>query len=171
MIPRKCSLWVFLVCSNVISKQTHAVMCGLFNAYMPPHLYILFALMNVHWCIDRECNDTAYYTNNHGIDCTNYIQANYPDVLSSQLLVQLLENDRMLSERRDWVLTICASIKWYGWSIPWPLWMVATSYCTIHSLFLISCEMIAQLNIRAVYYMAIVVPMQWLAGNTHLLQH
>ena len=78
---------------------------------MPPHLYTLFALMNVHRCIDHECNDSAHYTNNHGIDCTNYIQTKYPDVLSSQLLVQLLDNDRMLSERRDWVLIICASIK------------------------------------------------------------
>jgi hypothetical protein len=36
---------------------------------------------------------------------------------------------------------------------------------------LTSREMIAQLRLGAVYYMAIVVPMRWLAGNSHLLQH
>ena len=36
---------------------------------------------------------------------------------------------------------------------------------------LTSREMIAQLRLGAVYYMTIVVPMRWLAGNTHLLQH
>ena len=36
---------------------------------------------------------------------------------------------------------------------------------------LTSKEMIAQLRVGAIYFMAIIVPMRWLAGNTHLLEH
>jgi hypothetical protein len=36
---------------------------------------------------------------------------------------------------------------------------------------LISVEMIAQLRIGAIFFISIIVPMRWLAGNTHILAH
>ena len=36
---------------------------------------------------------------------------------------------------------------------------------------LTSREMVAQLRVGAIFFMSVIVPMRWLAGNTHLLEH
>jgi hypothetical protein len=38
-------------------------------------------------------------------------------------------------------------------------------------LLLTSVEMIAQLRVGGMFFMSVIVPMRWLAGNTHLLEH
>ena len=141
-------------------------------AEMPPHLRISFDLMNVHRCIDKECNDTAHYANGHGIDCTNYIQMNYPDVLKFPITRVIV------GERQDVVWEACLGAYYLRkYRVKWLIYVMTSmdggENLLQRALFvhLTSREMIAQLRLGAVYYMAIVVPMRWLAGNSHLLQH
>jgi len=70
-------------------------------ADIPPHLQISFDLMNLHRCIDKECNDTAHYANGHGIDCTNYISTHYPDVIKFPITRVIV------GERQDVVWEAC----------------------------------------------------------------
>ena len=87
-------------------------------AERPPHLRILFYLMNVHWCNDKECNDTAHYANGHGIDCTNYIKMNYSDVL------KFLITRVIVGKHQDVVWEAC-------------LGAVARINCNVHYLFIL----------------------------------
>ena len=141
-------------------------------ADIPPHLRISFDLMNLHRCIDKECNDTAHYANGHGIDCTNYISTHYPDVIKFPITRVIV------GERQDVVWEACLGAYYLRkYRVKWLIYVMSSMDNSDNNLqralfvHLTSREMIAQLRLGAVYYMAIVVPMRWLAGNTHLLQH
>ena len=48
-----------------------------------PFIYrVTFDLMNIHRCIDKECNETAHYFKGHGVERTHWLDQNHPGLLS-----------------------------------------------------------------------------------------
>ena len=110
--------------------------------------------------------------NGHGIDCTIYIRTDYPDVLEFPIT-------RVIIGKRPIVVWEACLGDYYlhKYRVKWLIYVMTSLDSSDNNLqcalfvHLTSREMIAQLHLGAVYYMVIVVPMRWLAGNTHLLQH
>ena len=47
-----------------------------------PFIYcVTFDLMNIHCCIDKECNETAHYFKGHGVEHTYWLEQNHPGLL------------------------------------------------------------------------------------------
>ncbi len=140
----------------------------------PSHLRISFELMNMHYTVDKECNGTARYAKGHGMECDRFIAERHPDVIKLPIVRTLggarqdIEFEACLGTyylrryRVEWLLHALSSIeKDKDANILQQAMLISHT----------SREMIAQLRVGSIYYMSVIVPMRWLAGNTHLLAH
>jgi len=138
---------------------------------IPWHLRISCELMNVHRCIDKECNGTGNYDKGHGDECQQFISRNHP----GQLRLPILRT--ICGSRHDAEFEACLGnywarpqlVEWLMYALSKPknenilqraLYMILTAN-----------EMGAQLRVGAIFFIAVIVPMRWLAGKTHLLAH
>ena len=49
---------------------------------IPYILRVSFDLMNIHRCIDKECNETANYAKGHGDERKIWLERNHPGLLN-----------------------------------------------------------------------------------------
>ena len=138
---------------------------------IPYILRVSFDLMNIHRCIDKECNETANYAKGHGDERKIWLERNHPGLLNFPV-TRTLGGDR-----QDVVFEAClGSYYMRPYHVKWLIYSMSTldtENILQRSMFiqLTSREMISQLRVGAVFFMAVIVPMRWLAGNTHLLEH
>ena len=122
-------------------------------------------------CIDKECNGTANYAKGHGDDCQDYRQRMHP----SEVRIPITRT--LGGTRHDAAFEACVANYYHRHEIvQWLIYNLAlpNNVNILQSalyLLLTSVEMIAQLRMGGIFFMSIIVPMRWLSGNTHLLEH
>jgi hypothetical protein len=120
-------------------------------------------------CIDKEYNGTANSSKRHGDNCEDYRKILHPGE------VQIPITHILGGNCHDVSFEACISNYFHRHEIvEWLLYCLAlpeNKNILQRALFtlLTSVEMIAQLRIGAIFFISIIVPMRWLAGNTHLL--
>ena len=107
--------------------------------------------MNIHCCIDKECNETANYDKGHGDERKIWLERNHPGLLNFPV------KRTLGGDRQDVVFEAClGSYYMRPYHIKWLMHSMSTldtENISQHSMFiqLTLREMISQLRIRAFF--------------------
>jgi hypothetical protein len=126
---------------------------------------------NVRRCVDKEFAFTANYAKGHGHAFHDWMRRYHPGKLMMPV-IRTLGGDRQDSSFEG-ALPVYMGRKFF---VQWLHEELCSSskeniLQTNMLIILRSVEMIAQLRIASIVFMAVVVPMRWLAGKTHELAH
>ena len=140
-------------------------------AVIPPHLRVKCDIGNVCRCVDKEFNKTANYAKGHGDAFDDWMRRYHPGELMMPV-IRTLGGDRQDSSFEG-ALPVYMGRKFFVQFLHEELCSNTKENILQTNMFIIlrSTEMIAQLRIASIVFMAVVVPMRWLAGKTHELAH
>ena len=121
--------------------------------------------------VDKETNHTAHYAKGHGDQYQDFCERHFPGKIRLPVI-------RVLGgERQDVAFEACLGLATNRPDIVTFLIDRLASNKNDNilqmSLFtVLECvEMIAQVRVGAIFFLAVIVPMRWLAGHTHNLAH
>ena len=161
------NVWVGAVCKMMNRKLTQLLKHDL--SVIPSHLRVKCDILNIERCIDKAFNGTANYKKGDGDRFMDAMRKKHPGTF-------LMPVVRVLGGNRQDAQFEAALPAYYN--RPKYVEFLHDDLCTtenilLTNLFIIleSVEMIAQLRIGSIFFMAIIVPARWLAANTHKLSH
>ena len=140
-------------------------------ALIPQHLHVKCDIGNVCRCVDKEFAFTANYAKGHGHAFHDWMRRYHPGELMMPV-IRTLGGDRQDSSFEG-ALPVYMGRKFFVQWLHEELCSSSKENILQTNMFIIlrSVEMIAQLRIASIVFMAVVVPMRWLAGKTHELAH
>jgi hypothetical protein len=140
-------------------------------ALIPPHLRVKCDIGNVCRCVDKEFNFTANYPKGHGDAFHDWMRRYHPGELMMPV-IRTLGGDRQDSSFEG-ALPVYMGRKFFVQFLHEELCSSLKENILQTNMFIIlrATEMIAQLRIASIIFIAVVVPMRWLAGKTHELGH
>jgi hypothetical protein len=122
-------------------------------------------------CVDKEFAFTANYAKGHGHAFHDWMRRYHPGELMMPV-IRTLGGDRQDSSFEG-ALPVYMGRKFFVQWLHEELCSSSKENILQTNMFIIlrSVEMIAQLRIASIVFMAVVIPMRWLAGKTHELAH
>ncbi len=119
----------------------------------------------------QTCQPSAYYPKGHGNAFHDWMRRYHPSKLMMPIILTL-GGDRQDSSF-ECALPIYMGHEFFVHFLHKELCLSSKENILQTNMFIISraTEMIAQLHIASIVFMAVVVPIRWLAGNTHELTH
>ncbi len=126
---------------------------------------------NVCQCVDKEFNFTANYPKGHGDAFHDWMRRYHPGELMMPI-IRTLGGDHQDS-LFEGALPVYMGRKFFVQFLHEELCSSTNENILQTNMFIVlrSTKMIAQLRIASIVFMAVVVPMRWLAGKTHKLAH
>ncbi len=140
-------------------------------ALIPPNLCVKCDIGNVCRCVDKEFNFTANYPKGHGNAFHDWMRRFHPGELMMPA-IRTLGGDHQDSSFEG-ALPVYMGRKFFVQFLHKELCSSSNENILQTNMFIIlrSTEMISQLRIASIVFMAVVVPMHWLAGKMHKLAH
>ena len=140
-------------------------------ALVPPHLRVKCDIGNVCRCMDKEFNFTANYPKGHGDAFHDWMRRYHPGELVMPVICTL-GGDRQDSSFEG-ALPVYMGRKFFVQFLHKELCSSLKENILQTNMFIIlhATKMISQLRIASIIFIAVVVPMHWLAGKTHELGH
>ena len=140
-------------------------------ALIPLHLHVKCNIGNVCRCVNKEFNPTVNYLKGHGDAFHDWMRRYHQGKLMMPI-ISTLGGDCQDSSFEG-ALPVYMGRKFFVQFLHEELCSSTKENILQTNMFIIlpSTEMIAQLRIASIVFMAVVVPMCWLAGKTHELAH
>ena len=140
-------------------------------ALIPSHLCVKCDIDNVCRCVDKEFNFAANYPKGHGDAFHDWMRRYHSGELV-MTIIRTLGGDHQDS-LFEGALPVYMGRKFFVKFLHEELCSSTKENILQMDMFIIlrSTEMIAQLRIASIVFMAVVVPMRWLAGKPHELAH
>ena len=161
------NVWVGAVSKMLNRKLTSMLKLDL--CVIPAHLRVKCDILEIERCLDKAFNGTANYKKGVGDRFVDQLAKKHPGKFLMPV-VRVLGGNRQDAQFE-------ASMPAYM-NRPDYMEFLHEDLCTsenilLRKLFTIleSVEMIAQLRLGSVFFLAIIVPTRWLAANTHKLSH
>ena len=140
----------------------------------PSHLRLTTDIMNIHRMVEKECSQNMTDAKGHGLDFHAFIDKR------CEGSVRIPFTRVLKGEKQDVAFEACIPTYFHRKDIL--AWLIHAQVAkdpnnetnvlqTALWTQLMCVEMIAQLRVGGIFFMSILLPMRWLAGNTHLLEH
>ena len=160
-------MWVGAVCKMMNRKLTQLLKHDL--AIIPSHLRVKCDILNIERCIDKAFNGTANHKKGSGDQFMDQMKNKHPDTFLMPV-IRVLGGNRQDAQFEAAVPAYYNRLKYVDFLHED---LCTTENILLTNLFVIleSVEMIAQLRVGSIFFLAIVVPTRWLAAKTHTLSH